>query len=160
VLVSAGAPELEVNHPDRGNVIESEFVQTMPLNIRNPLQMVNFAQGVTPYSLDSGNNDASEAYTNTFRINGGKIATTESLLDGGVNTTQYDLNAIAAVPQVDSIQEFKVLTDAYAPEWGHTSGGVVTFSTKSGTDKLHGSVFEYIRNSDTDANSFAADLAG
>jgi len=43
---------------------------------------------------------------------------------------------------------------------GHTSGGVVTFSTKSGTDKLHGSVFEYIRNSDTDANSFAADLAG
>ncbi len=84
----------------------------------------------------------------------------ESLLDGGVNTTQYDLNAIAAVPQVDSIQEFKVLTDAYAPEWGHTTGGVVTFGTKSGTSQFHGSAFEYIRNSDTDANSFAADLAG
>ena len=160
VLVSASAPELNADQPDRGNVIESEFVQTMPLNIRNPLQMVNFAQGVTPYNLDSGNNDQSQAYTNTFRINGGKISTTESLLDGGVNTTQYDLNAIAAIPQVDSIQEFKVITDAYAPEWGHTSGGVVTFSTKSGTDQLHGSVFEYIRNSDTDANSFAADLAG
>ncbi len=51
VLVSASAPELEFDHPDRGNVIESEFVQTMPLNIRNPLQMVNFAQGVTPYNL-------------------------------------------------------------------------------------------------------------
>lgn len=160
VLVSASAPEMNADNPDRGNVIESEFVQTMPLNIRNPLQMVNFAQGVTAYSLDSGNNDQSQAYTNTFRINGGKISTTESLLDGGVNTTQYDLNAIAAIPQVDSIQEFKVITDAYAPEWGHTSGGVVTFSTKSGTDRLHGSVFEYIRNSDTDANSFAADLAG
>src|ERR1700744_1951781 len=68
VVVSAGAPELEFDHPDRGNVIESEFVQTMPLNIRNPLQMVNFARGVTPYNLDSGNNDQSQAYTNTFRI--------------------------------------------------------------------------------------------
>lgn len=160
VLVMATAPELITDQPDRGNVIESKFVQSMPLNIRNPLQMVNFAQGVTQFNLDSGNNDQSQAYTNTFRINGGKISTTESLLDGGANTTQYDLNAIAAIPQVDSIQEFKVLTDAFAPEWGHTSGGVVTFSTKSGTDRLHGSVFEYIRNSDTDANSFAADLAG
>jgi hypothetical protein len=160
VVVSAEAPELEFDHPDRGNVIESEFVQTMPLNIRNPLQMVNFAQGVTAYNLDSGNNDQSEAYTNTFRINGSKIAMSESLLDGGANTTQYDLNAIAAVPQVDSIQEFKVLTDAYAPEWGHSSGGIVTFSTKSGTNQFHGSAFEYIRNSATDSNSFAADMAG
>lgn len=159
VIVTASAPELVLDHPDRGVVVESEFVETIPLNIRNPLQMVNFTVGVTQYSLDSGNNDASQAYTNTFRINGGKIATTESLLDGGANTTQYDLNAIASIPQVDSIQEFKVLTDAYAPEWGHTSGGVVTYSTKSGGNNLHGSVFEYIRNSDTDANSFAADLA-
>ncbi len=52
------------------------------------------------------------------------------------------------------------MTDAYAPEWGHTTGGVVTFGTKSGTSQFHGSAFEYIRNSDTDANSFAADLAG
>lgn len=159
VIVTASAPELVLDHPDRGIVVESEFVETIPLNIRNPLQMVNFTVGVTQYNLDSGNNDASQAYTNTFRINGGKIATTESLLDGGANTTQYDLNAIASIPQVDSIQEFKVLTDAYAPEWGHTSGGVVTYSTKSGGNNLHGSVFEYIRNSDTDANSFAANLA-
>jgi hypothetical protein len=160
VLVTASAPELVVDNPDRGNVIESEFVQNIPLNIRNPLQMVNFAQGVTAYSTDSGNNDNSESLTNTFRINGGKLATTESLLDGGVNTTQYDLNAIAAVPQVDSIQEFKVITDAYSPEYGHTSGGVVTFSTKSGTDRLHGTVYDYIRNSDTDANTFNANQIG
>ena len=160
ITVTASAPELVVDSPDRGNVIESEFVQNIPLNIRNPLQMVNFAQGVTAYSTDSGNNDNSESLTNTFRINGGKLATTESLLDGGVNTTQYDLNAIAAVPQVDSIQEFRVITDAYSPEYGHTSGGVVTFSTKSGTDRLHGTVYDYIRNSDTDANSFNADQIG
>lgn len=159
VTVEASAPELVVDKPDRGNVIESKFVQNIPLNIRNPLQMVNFAQGVTPYTSESGNNDQSQAYTNTFRINGGKLATTESLLDGAANTTTYDYNAVAAVPQVDSIQEFRVLTTAYAPEWGRTSGGVVTFATKSGTNQLHGSVFEYIRNSLLDANGFNADAA-
>jgi hypothetical protein len=159
VTVTASAPEIVVDSPDRGNVIESQFVANTPLNIRNPLQLVNFAQGVTAYSADSGNNDSSQAYTNTFRINGGKLATTESLLDGGANTTLYDLNAISAVPTVDSIQEFKVLTSPYAAEWGRTSGGVVTYAQKSGGDRYHGSVFEYIRNSDTDANSFNADGA-
>jgi len=71
ITVEASAPELVTNQPDRGNVIESEFVDTIPLNIRNPLQMVNLAQGVTAYNSDSGNNDNSESLTNTFRINGG-----------------------------------------------------------------------------------------
>jgi hypothetical protein len=159
VTVTATAPELITDSPDRGNVIESQFVQNTPLNIRNPLQLVNFAQGVTSYTADSGNNDQSEAFTNTFRINGGKLATTESLLDGAANTTMYDYNAVAAVPQVDSIQEFKVLTTAYSPEWGRTSGGIVTFATKSGTNQLHGSVFEYLRNSLLDANGFNANNA-
>lgn len=156
VEVIATAPELVVDHPDRGNVIESKFVQNMPLNVRNPLQLVNFAQGVTAYNSQSGNNEQSQAFTNTFRINGGKLATTESLLDGASNTTTYDYNAAAAVPQVDAIQEFKVLTTAYAPEWGRTSGGIVTFATKSGTNNFHGSVFEYLRNSLLDANGYNA----
>jgi hypothetical protein len=163
VSVTAAPPELVTERPDRGNVIESEFVQNTPLNVRNPLQLVNFAQGVTPYAAfgtSSGNNDVSQAFTNTFRINGGKMATTESLLDGAANTTEYDYNADAAVPQVDAIQEFKVLTTAYAPEWGRTSGGIVTFATKSGTNQFHGSAFEYLRNSALDANGFNANAAG
>jgi hypothetical protein len=159
VTVEATEPELITDHPDRGNVIESQFVQNTPLNIRNPLQLVNFAQGVTAYGPQSGNNDQSQAFTNTFRINGSKLATTESLLDGAANTTMYDYNAAAAIPQVDFIQEFKVLTTAYAPEWGRTSGGVVTFASKSGTNELHGSVFEYLRNSLLDANGFNANNA-
>lgn len=160
ITVSAGQPELQTTTVERGNVIESQFVDNTPLNIRNPLQLVNFAQGVTAYSTDSGNNDQSEAFTNTFRINGARLSTTPSLLDGGANTTMYDYNAIAAVPQLDSIQEFKVLTTAYEPEYGRTSGGVVVFATKRGTDRLHGSIYEYIRNSDTDANTFTADETG
>jgi hypothetical protein len=163
VTVSADAPELVTDHPDRGNVIESQFVQNTPLNVRNPLQLVNFAQGVTAYvasGTSSGNNDVSQAFTNTFRINGGKMATTESLLDGAANTTEYDYNAEADVPQVDAIEEFKVLTTAYAPEWGRTSGGIVTFATKAGTSQFHGSLFEYLRNSALDSNGFNANAAG
>ncbi len=165
MTVNATAPELVTDQPDRGNVIESAFVQNTPLNVRNPLQLVNFAQGVTSFVYgngitSSGQNDTSQAFTNTFRINGGKLSTTESLLDGGANTTLYDYNAVADVPQVDAIQEFKVLTTAYAPEWGRTSGGVVTFATRSGTNQYHGSVFEYLRNSALDANGFNADTAG
>ncbi len=163
VTVTAAPPELVTDSPDRGDVIESVFVGNTPLNVRNPLQLVNFAQGVTPYvglGSSSGSNDVSQALTNTFRINGGKMSSTESLLDGGANTTLYDYNAEADVPQVDAVQEFKVLTTAYAPEWGRTSGGVVIFATKAGTNEYHGSVFEYIRNSDLDAAGFNADAAG
>jgi hypothetical protein len=163
VSVTAAPPELVTDQPDRGNVIESEFVQNTPLNVRNPLQLINFAQAVTPFvglGTSSGNNDVSQALTNTFRINGGKMATTESLLDGAANTSEYDLHAEADIPQVDAIQEFKVLTSAYAPEWGRTSGGVVTFATKSGTNQFHGSVFEYARNSAFDANGFNTNAAG
>src|SRR6516162_3191209 len=163
VSVTAAPPELVTDQPDRGNVIESQFVQNTPLNVRNPLQLINFAQAVTSYvgiGSTSGNNDVSQALTNTFRINGGKMATTDSLLDGAANTTEYDLHAEADIPQVDAIQEFKVLTTAYAPEWGRTSGGIVTFATKSGTNQLHGSIFEYARNSAFDAKGFNANAAG
>jgi hypothetical protein len=163
VSVTAAPPELVTGQPDRGNVIESQFVQNTPLNVRNPLQLINFAQAVTSYvglGSTSGNNDVSQALTNTFRINGGKMATTDSLLDGAANTTEYDLHAEADIPQVDAIQEFKVLTTAYAPEWGRTSGGIVTFATKSGTNQFHGSIFEYARNSAFDANGFNANAAG
>jgi hypothetical protein len=164
ITVTATAPELVTDHADRGNVIESKFVENTPLNIRNPPQLINFAQGVTPYvnaayGAVSGNNDVSQAFTNTFRINGGKMSTTESLLDGAANTTEYDYNAEADIPQVDAIREFKVLTTAYAPEWGRTSGGIVTFATKSGTNQFHGSVFEYLRNSALDARGFNANAA-
>ena len=162
-VVTATPPQLVLDTPSRGNVIEAQFVQNTPLNVRNPLQLVNFAQGVTSYSAygsSSGNNDVTQALTNTFRINGGKMATTENLLDGAANTTEYDYNAAASIPQVDAIQEFKVLTTAYDPQWGRTSGGIVTFATKSGTNDLHGTLYEYIRNSDLDARGFNANVAG
>jgi hypothetical protein len=159
VTVEASEPELVVDQADRGNVVESKFVQNLPLNIRNPFQLVNITQGVTPFSIGSGTDEASAVLVSSYRINGGKLFTNENLLDGAVNAINAD-NAVTVSPTVDAVQEFKVLTTAYQPEYGHTSGAVISFATKSGGNAYHGSVWEYLRNSVLDANGFNANAAG
>jgi hypothetical protein len=158
VTVQASAPELVVDQADRGNVVESEFVQNLPLNLRNPFQLVNITQGVTPYSIGSGTDETSAVLVSSYRINGGKLFTNENLLDGAINAINA-LNAVTVTPTVDAVQEFKVLTTAYQPEYGHTSGAVISFATKSGGNAYHGSVWEYLRNSVLDANGFNANAA-
>ena len=87
VTVTAAATPLANDRADRGVVVENKFVQSIPLNIRNPLQMINNAVGVTPATADSGNNNVSQSRTNTFRINGAKGSTTDIQLDGATNIT-------------------------------------------------------------------------
>jgi hypothetical protein len=154
--VTTTPPELHTESADRGLVIEPTFVESIPLNIRNPLQLINFSAGVTKGDDGlSGQDSTSESRTNTFRINGAKASTTDVLIDGAANTTAY-YNQDAGIPGVESVQEFRVYTDAYSPEFGRTSGGLVSYALHTGTDRLHGSVFEFYRNEDLDANGFNA----
>jgi hypothetical protein len=156
VDVTSTPPELNTDSADRGLIIEPAFVQSIPLNIRNPLQLINLSAGVTKGDDGlSGQDSTSESRTNTFRINGAKASTTDVLIDGAANTTSY-YNQDAGIPGVESVQEFRVYTDAYSPEFGRTSGGLVSYALHTGTDRLHGSVFEFYRNEDLDANGFNA----
>ncbi|WP_263351114.1 carboxypeptidase regulatory-like domain-containing protein [Acidicapsa acidisoli] len=160
VEVTDTPAELNLDRADRSLMIEPTFVESIPLNIRNPLQMINDAAGVTKGDDGlSGTNSTSESRTNTYRINGAKGATTDVLIDGATNTTAY-YNQDAGVPGVDSVQEYRVYTDAYSPEFGRTSGGIVSYALRSGTNALHGSTWEYFRNQALDANGFNANLAG
>lgn len=162
VTVVDEAPLLVTSNADRSSVMENKFVLSVPLNVRNPLQLINFSPAVVQGSSGfgtSGTNTSSQTQTNTFRINGGKSATTEILLDGAANTTALS-NQAGGIPQVDAIQEFRVLTDAYAPEYGRTSGGVVAFATRGGTNAFHGTAHEFLRNSILDSNGFNANRAG
>jgi hypothetical protein len=158
VTVTAEETPLSLVRADRSVVVEHEFVTSIPLNIRNPLAMINNAVGVTPASASSGSNVASQSQTNTFRINGAKASTTDILLDGAANTTAY-ANQAAAIPQVDAIEEFRVLTSAYAPEYGRTSGGMALFGLRSGTNRFRGTMHEFLRNEALDANGFNANRA-
>ncbi len=160
VYVKDTPPELTTDRADRSLVIEPAFVANVPLDIRNPLQLTNLSVAVTKGDDGlSGQNSTSESRTNTFRINGAKGATTDILIDGAANTTAY-YNQAGGIPGVDSVSEFRVYTDAYAPEFGRSSGGIVTYGLRSGSDQLHGSAFEYYRSSSFDANGFNANQAG
>jgi hypothetical protein len=153
-------PELTVDRADRSLLMDHSFVEGIPLSVRNPLQLINFSVGVTLGDDNlSGQNTSSESRTNTFRINGALGATTDILIDGGTDTTAY-YNQAAGIPGVDAVQEYRVFTDAFAPEFGRTSGGMVSYALKSGTNQIHGSLFEYLRNSDMDAEGFNGNKAG
>ena len=152
------APLLTLNRADRGTVVEQNFVNSIPLNLRNPLLLLTLTPGVTT-GLRAGVNTLSQSTTNNFRINGGRGATNEVLIDGAANTGTYN-NQVSAIPQVDAVQEFKVNTSPYAAEFGRTGGGVVSFAIKSGGNDYHGTAHEFLRNSQLDANGFNANRAG
>src|SRR5215468_1874853 len=160
VQVADTPPELTTDRPDRSVVIERDFVASIPLNVRNPLQLINFSPAVTKGDDGlSGQNITSESRTNTWRINGAKGATTDIAIDGATNTSAY-YNQAAGIPGVDAVEEYRVYTSAYAPEFGRTSGGTVAYALRSGSNGWHGSLFEYLRNSALDANGFNANKAG
>ena len=160
VLVNATPPELSTQDSDRSTVTESALVSNIPLDIRNPLQLTNMTPGVTQSdSLTSGQNFSSQSTTNTFRINGAKGGETDILIDGATDTVFYDTHAAGGIPGLDAVQEFRVYTAAYSPEFGHTSGGIVSYALRSGTEKLHGEVWEFFRDAALDANGYNANAA-
>ncbi len=158
ITVSDAAPLITTARADRGTVVENKFLMSIPLNVRNPYLLLANVPGVTTGRL-AGDNTASQSTTNNFRINGGRGSTSEILIDGAANTGTYN-NQVSAMPMLDSIQEFKVNTSPYAAEFGRTGGGVVSFSIKSGTNALHGTVHEFLRNSVLDAAGFNSNRAG
>jgi len=159
VTVSDAPAELQTENADRSTLLEPSFVANLPLDPRNPLQLIAATVGVTNNDAGTaGTNNTTESTTNTFRINGAKYATTDLLIDGGANMVAYNSQA-AGIPGVDATSEFRVLTTAYAPEYGYTSGGIVNMSIKSGTNQLHGGAWEYFRDDAMDANGYNANAA-
>ncbi|MBM3724524.1 MAG: TonB-dependent receptor [Acidobacteria bacterium] len=158
VTVTDTAPLITTNRADRGSVVENKFLSSIPLNVRNPLFLLTTVPGVTTGRL-AGDNTASQSTTNNFRINGGRGATSEILIDGAANTGTYN-NQVSAMPMLDSVQEFRVNTSPYAAEFGRTGGGIVSFSIKSGSNSLHGTFHEFLRNSVLDAAGFNFNRAG
>jgi hypothetical protein len=161
VSVTATAPELKAEDSDLSTVTESVLVANIPLDIRNPFQEVNFTPGVTQSnSLTAGTNLTTQSTTNTFYINGAKGGEEEIIVDGAANTINYDTHAAGDIPGLDAVKEFRIYTSAYSPEFGHTAGGVESFTIKSGTNTLHGGGWEYFRNQAFDANGFNGNAAG
>src|SRR5260370_17988194 len=96
-----------------------------------------------------------------FSANGQRTTTNNVILDGVDNNARLcNAGGVVSAPVIDSIQEFKVSTANFSPEFGRAAGAVVSVQTKGGTNQLHGTLFEFLRNSDLDANTFFNNRAG
>jgi hypothetical protein len=161
VEVTATQVAVETSNPTLGQVITSEEVADLPLNGRNFVQLATLTPGTTqetnPNSFFNGAASSEVATRGTFSLSvgGSRAQSTDWLLDNNANG-ELTSGALAIVPSIDSIQEFKVLTYNYSAEYGTRAGPTVLVTTKSGGNKFHGSLYEYFRNTKLDAKSFFA----
>jgi hypothetical protein len=117
----------------------------MPLNGRNVLNLVALVPGVVPQGQTTGN--AATGNVNSwgnYQIGGGTANQSATYIDGGPVNVSY-VNSTALVPTQEAIQEFKVATNNVSPEFGRFAGGIVNMSTKSGTNEIHGTAYEFLR---------------
>ncbi len=158
VTVSAEASEIETTTASLGTVIETKSVNNLPLNGRNFTELLELTPGVSRISV-SQNASAGGTASNpigqfTFpAVNGQRNRSNMFLLDGinniGGYTSTYNYE-----PVIDAIQEFKVHSHSDLAEDGQVLGGIVSVVTKGGTNSLHGSVWEFLRNSAVDARNY------
>jgi outer membrane receptor protein involved in Fe transport len=153
VEVSDSAPVLETATSERSQLIDSRTMETLPLNGRNPVQLAQLSAGVTV--SEPGARDE-QGYG--FSANGARSLQNNFLLDGvDDNSNLPDLLNEAnyvIMPSVDALQEFRFDTDAYSAEFGRATGAVVNATTKSGSNHIHGVVYEFLRNQAFDARNY------
>ena len=151
---------LDASTSSLSQTVENKQVTELPLNGRNPLAFVNLTPGVR-LQTGLGANLATTNWTSwgNYSINGGVANGNEVLIDGAP-VTMAESNFVAYIPPVDATQEFRVQTNNFSAEFGRSSGGVVNISIKSGTNVLHGSLFEFFRNRSLNANDFFQNMAG
>jgi hypothetical protein len=144
ITVTGDAPVLRSETSGLGQVIDNRKVVELPLNGRNFITLASLAPGV---ALPPG--------SSLPRINGGRPRTNEYLFDG-ISVLQPEPGQVAFFPNVDAIQEFKIESNSPPAEFGRFNGGVVNLTTKSGSNVLHGSAFEFFRHEAMNARNFFA----
>jgi Carboxypeptidase regulatory-like domain len=146
VEVTATTANLETSSSTTGQVITARRIVDLPLNGRNPFDLATLVPGVSNIGGAS-----------TPHIAGSRNANNEQQLDGVTNIlpeNNVGNNSSAYQPIVDSVQEFNVQTSVLPAEYGRFSGGVINLATRTGTNGLHGTVFEFARNAVLDAKDF------
>ena len=156
VAVSGDAVAVETANPSLGQVITSQQVTQLPLNGRDFVQLATLTAGATsetnPNSFFTQGSDSEVAARGSFSLSvgGSRPNSTDWLLDG-VDNNELTAGGIGVFSSIDDIQEFKVLTYTYSAEFGTRAGPTVLVTTKSGSNDFHGSLFEFVRNTDLDA---------
>jgi len=148
VTVSGSAINIDTTDATLGATVDTTHLESLPLNGRNAMGLLNMLPGVAtstaPTYLTSARGGPS------YSISGSRTDFGNMMLDGQSLTDAIE-NGNQNLPNVDSLEEFRVLTDSYGADYGRAGGGVITAVTKSGSNQFHGSLWEYIRNDAFDA---------
>ncbi|HEY2468235.1 MAG TPA: TonB-dependent receptor [Terracidiphilus sp.] len=167
VTIEGGAPLVDTQDATVSTIIDRQFAENLPMNGRSFQTLIQLAPGVvvTP---------SNEADSGQFSVNGQRGASNYWMVDGvsanfgiGVNTGATGGNGLGgalgsfnvtggtnSLVSVDALQEFRILTSTYAPEFGRTPGGQISIVTRSGTNQFHGTAFDYFRNDALDASNW------
>lgn len=145
IHVNGQSQQVETVSPALGEVVTGDVIRNAPLDGRNVLQLALLQPGVTPTDPDDSGG--------RFNVTGNRSDSVTYLLDGGTNNDLMN-NLVVFNPNPDTIAEFRILTSNYTAEFGRNAGGIVSVLTRSGTNNLHGSLFEFLRNDALNANSY------
>jgi len=158
VTVKDTATLLEVGTNAIGGVVTPEKVEDLPMLGRNSNALVTLVPGVRA-TRQTTVNPVLESHYQFFSINGSRPNQSQFMLDGG-NNTNLTFNGPEYSPQVEEVQEFRIQTSNFSAEYANSGGGVINVVSKSGTNELHGSLFEYFRNDVLAANDFFSNRSG
>ena len=155
IEVSAAATRLQTNEIAQGAVISDREIASLPLSSRNFAQLGILQPGVRPASASLTVMAGFRRAGQNYEVNGQRPESNNFLVDGMRDINRMD-GGYAFRPPADAIAEFRILTATAPAEFGGTSGGITTIVTRSGTNQLHGTLYDFFRNDALNANNYFA----
>ncbi len=153
VEVTSEAPLVDTTSTQLGAIVNNKSVNELPLNARDAYQFLQLQPGVQSQLGSSGGTFYGSDAAGSVSVNGGRGRANNFNVNGGDANDQF-VNAAAVQPSPDAIAEFRVITNTFDAEYGRNSGAVVNVVTQSGTNAIHGDVYEYFRNKVLNAQGF------
>ncbi len=160
VAISATAPLLQMQSAAVSGLVDSRQMVALPMVSRDFTDLVLLTPGAhvgTATNLAAGGSGYSMRGGDNYSVNGSVAAGNTYMVDGIYDRMLW-LNTLVVVPIVDSVQEYRVMTSNYSAEFGEAAGALTEVETKSGSNELHGDVWEFLRNTDLNANNYFNNL--
>src|SRR5580658_7438974 len=158
IKVEANAVQVQTESTQLGDVIDSKKMLALPLNGRSYIDLLGLQAGVAPATAGTIGGDrpvSGDLNAGNISVNGQRETANAFLVNGGDVSEGRNLGA-GLVPNLDSIEEFRLITNSFDAEYGKFSGAIINAITKSGTNGFHGDAFEFLRNDKLDARNFFA----
>jgi len=156
IEVTGNAAQVDTSSTQLGDVISDKKMTSLPLNGRSYIDLLGLQAGVVPVASADAVNDrpvSGNGNSGQMSVNGQRESANSFLVNGG-DVEESVNNGASIVPTLDSIEEFRLLTSSFNAEYGRFSGAIVNVVTKSGTNEIHGSAYEFLRNDALDARGY------